>query len=360
MCNIGSRREVWREFGAPETVINELLGYTKNEFQLRTPTDNDIVDERHVEAWRRYALEAVDIGAWESLRKRLIQLSFPIEHGISKTPAYLASVRRGEPPPAWVKNSIGNEADLQLEIYLSPAGNIPLLTTSGRTTFVSLVQALTHRNEPVEVPEAMGACMVAGYNNWDRIRSYRQTWEEANPGRRWADEFPRFLSQKPLYQDRFIILSDGPYSGVDARALRLPDDVWREASLIIRREHECTHYFTKRIFGSMRNNIFDELTADYMGIVEVCGRFRADWFLLFMGLENYPIYRMGGRFEHYVRGLSHTAVSVLMQLLIRVAENLETDSMSVRSRFNFSGGKTQALYAFAATTIEGLAKLEPA
>ena len=29
----------------------------------------------------------------------------------------------------------------------------------------------------------------------------------------------------------------------------------------------------------MRNNILDELVADYMGITAAAGRYRADWFL---------------------------------------------------------------------------------
>ena len=37
-------------------------------------------------------------------------------------------------------------------------------------------------------------------------------------------------------------------------------------SLVIRRDHECAHYLTRRLFGSMRNNLLDELIADYAGL----------------------------------------------------------------------------------------------
>ena len=357
MDNVIPRRAVLREFGAADSVLDELLEYTRNNFQPQMPINGEVVDEQHVETWRAYAREAEAVGTYEALRKRLVQLSFPIREGISKTPEYLASVNRGEPPPEQAENALGDRVELRLEIHHSAAGNIPLLITSSRETFVSLVQALTRRNEPDEIPDAMGACMIAGYHNWDRIRSYRQTWQKANPVGLWADEFPHFVRQKPLYQDRFIILSDGPYSGVEAAAMNLPADVWRDASLIIRREHECTHYFTKRILGSMRNNVLDELIADYAGIVEVCGRFRADWFLRFMGLENFPTYRSGGRFENYVRGLPPAATRVLMRLLIKAAENLEIDSLRARPRFNCTAAKKQALCALAAMTMEELATL---
>jgi len=93
----------------------------------------------------------------------------------------------------------------------------------------------------------------------------------------------------------------------------------------IRLEHECTHYFTRRLFGSMRNNLLDELIADYRGITYANGRYRADWCLWFLGLESFPEYRAGGRLENY-RGdpaLSAAAMQVLASLVVSAARNLE-------------------------------------
>jgi hypothetical protein len=52
-------------------------------------------------------------------------------------------------------------------------------------------------------------------------------------------------------------------------------------------------YFTRRVFGSMRNNMLDELIADYIGIIEAMGTYQADWFLRFVGLEDFPMVRGG-------------------------------------------------------------------
>jgi hypothetical protein len=49
----------------------------------------------------------------------------------------------------------------------------------------------------------------------------------------------------------------------------------------------------------MNNALKDELIADTMGIVEAFGEYRRDLFLQFMGLENYPDYRWGGRLQNY-------------------------------------------------------------
>ena len=37
--------------------------------------------------------------------------------------------------------------------------------------------------------------------------------------------------------------------------------------MIIRRQHECTHYPTSPLLSSMRSHLADELIADYCGIV---------------------------------------------------------------------------------------------
>ena len=174
----------------------------------------------------------------------------------------------------------------------------------------------------------MGACTIGGFTNWDRIRTLRQRWEATQPfgaAAGWAAEFQRLLPHKELYQDRFILLSDGPYSNVCAADIGLTDNAWQQASLTIRLEHECAHYFIRRALASMRSNMLDELIADYMGIVAAVGHFRADWFLHFIGLEAFPSYREGGRLQNY-RGtppLSDGAFVVLQALMKAAAEHVE-------------------------------------
>src|SRR5262249_55778332 len=100
---------------------------------------------------------------------------------------------------------------------------------------------------------------------------------------------------------------------------------WSALSGAIRLGHECTHYLTERAFGSAHNNLRDELLADYAGLVQATGGFRADWFLRFMGLEAFPRYREAGRLQNY-RGrppLSDGAFRVLQALLQDAAGHLE-------------------------------------
>jgi len=160
-----------------------------------------------------------------------------------------------------------------------------------------------------------------------------------------------------LYQDTFILLTTTPYSGVPASAMLLTEAEWRASSLQIRIAHETTHYLTRRLFGSARNHVLDELIADYAGIVAACGRYRADWFLRFMGLEDFPTYRAGGRLSYY-RGqpsLSDAAFGLLQQLVKAAAENLERFDRGYANASTTAQARVQLLAALTQLTIEELA-----
>lgn len=313
----------------------ELRAYARNAFDagaLAGGLSLPLPDEPFVAFWEARAAEARERGAFAVLREHLPQLRFPIRAGTGDSTAYQAATRRGVPPEEIAEATgleLARPEAIELAIYPSPAGRIPLLIVRGRPEFVALVQALTHRNEPKPVPDSQGAIMIAGYNNWSRVHELHRRWEESDPATRedatWKEAFARLQPRRELYQDRFILLSDGPYSAVPAADLGLGGPEWRELSLVLRRDHECAHYLTRRIFGSMRNNLHDELIADYAGITAAAGRYRADWFLRFLGLEGYPTYRAGGRLDLY-RGdppLSDGAFRQLQALIKDAADTVE-------------------------------------
>jgi len=330
-----SRELQLERLGASPAEVAELLAYNENVFDLGALTSEvrfPLPDDPFVAFWEAVEREARTRGAFAVLREHLPQLRFPVRPGISETEGYRAATRRGVPPeeiPEATGLAVERPEAIELVIHTSPAGRIPLLIALRRAEFVALLRALTRRNEPEPVPDAQGALMVSGYNNWSSIGELRRRWESlpatARETATWNEEFQRLQGQRELYQDRFILLSDGPYSAVPASDLGLEEAEWRAVSLALRRDHECAHYLTRRLFGSMRNNILDELIADYTGMVGATGRFRAGWFLRFVGLEDFPRYRPGGRLDLY-RGkppLSDGAFRVLQALVKRAAEALE-------------------------------------
>ncbi len=282
----------------PDAAASELAAYYRRDFDpepLRSSVLLPMDDEPFVACWRSWTKlvsGASGMLAFDVLARSLPQLSFPIREGISREPDYRAATLAGR-DPADLETATGLHLEqpeaLELRLHGTAAGHIPLLIVRRRPEFVALLRALCRRGEPVPVADAQGAQMVAGFNNWARLRALREAWEQTVPEARetdsWNEEFARIKADRDLYQDRFILLSDGPYGAVPAGDLGLDPDDWKAKSLVIRREHECAHYLTRRLLGSMKNHALDELLADYAGIAAAVGRFRADWFLRCIGLE---------------------------------------------------------------------------
>ena len=360
------RTKVLVDCGAGDSEIAELLAYNQNVFDfssVKLPQIFPPTSEPGVAAWEKYAAAAETTGVYQVLKECLIQFQFPILAGISETEEYRAATRKGKFPDESaiaIPLTFTEPEKLQLQLYQTLAGTIPVLIAANREDFVTLVQALTKRNEPQPIPDSMGACMISGYNNWNRIEQYKQQWsvrQNKYSETDWKAEFKRLIPRKELYQDRLIILSTGPYSNVTANNLGLTETEWQQLSLKIRLEHESTHYFTRRFFGSMRNNMIDELIADYRGIVAALGYYRSDWFLHFIGLESFPAYRKGGRLENY-RGepvLSDGAFKILQILVKKAAENLDRFDKQFCQRQRTPLEQVSAIVTLTALTLEELA-----
>jgi hypothetical protein len=332
---MSARREILQALGAEGAVVDELLVANRCRLDAgRLPGIRKLplTDEPHVSAWRSYARSAEAGGAWTVLRDRLVQLQFPIRKGISQDDAYRAATLRGELAAGDTQREdlrLRQPAGLRLVIHPTSAGALPVLDVMDREDFESLVRVFTARNEPARIPASMGACLVSGYNNWDRIWAHRSRWEAEDPNRRgdaaaWSEEFRRLREDKALYQDRFVLLSRGPYSDVAAPDAGMTEEEWLERSFVIRREHECTHYFTLRVFGILQHNLLEELVADFVGLVRTFGTYRRDLALRFLGLESFPEFREGGRLGNYCGDppLSAAAFTVLIRLAEAAVRNL--------------------------------------
>jgi hypothetical protein len=330
------RGDMLRSAGASEAVLDELLAYGVSlaEATGRVGAAIPAGHEPHLEVWREYAAEAATAGALPALRSRFVQLH------ISQTPEYRAATRQGRFDALTARGSLALEDPDQvtLEIVPTPAGDVPVLTAATRGDFEVLVQALTARNEPEPVPASLGACMISGLVNWDRVRRHRAAWERAagvTDEAAWADEFRRLAADKPRYQDRLILLSRGAYSAVQPDGLDAA--AWLAQSAVIRREHECVHYVTWRVFGVIRTHIFDELLADFVGLLRARGRYDAALARQCLGLD-LSGRRLGGRFDHY-RGtppVSLEAFDVLAVLAARATVRLE-EAWEAHGRSHTSG-----------------------
>ncbi len=118
---------------------------------------------------------------------------------------------------------------------------------------------------------------------------------------------------------RYIILSYKPYSNVAAQELGLDEEAWKEKSMQLRFGHECTHFFTKQTYGITNNILHDEIMADFIGMYEAFGFYKADWFLRFMGIAG----ENDGRIIFYTKDLSAKVREAVADLVRDAAYGLE-------------------------------------
>jgi hypothetical protein len=245
--------------------------------------------------------------------------------------------------------------ELRVFLHPTPAGRLPALVAGCRADFVTLVRTLARHGEPAPVPDSMGALMVAGFNNWDRIAALRRAWEAENPAEGWTARWREVMQERELYQDRFVILAPGPYSGVAAAEVEMEPERWDQVSLAIRLEHEAAHYFSRRVLGAMRPHALDEIVADWAGITAAAGRYQPEWALRFLGVDAHPAFRPGGRLANYRGALGDGAFAVLRSLArAAVAALAEWDAGRVH-RDSGTIERGAALAALFALPLEALA-----
>ncbi len=324
MMNEAEKCLFLKEFINDKSVIDELLIYVENKFINNN--NSFLFEDAYINTWEEYYRESEKIGVFETLKKYLIQLQFPIQKGISKTEEYINSSLRGKPKLCKSDLMLNQPELIKLEIYKSNIiGKVPVIIVPNDDDFYIIVCALSNKNEPMDYPKSMGASFISGINNWDRINRLKDNWLKNNFIGNWSQEFKENILPKPhLFKDKLIILSTKKYSGVESMSIGVSKNTWKSSSLIIRREHECAHSFTLKHYGCTSNNIHDEIIADYAGITKVLGQFNSEWFLQFIGLENYPNYRRGGRLENYLgqKGLSKEAFDLLKIIVKNAADNI--------------------------------------
>lgn len=261
MQKLEKYKALLKELGANDSVCDEILDYCENKFNVADYKPEPIEDEPFVEIWQNIIDEIGSENITEVMNER-------IPHGEQE-------IKLKEPKK------------VSIEIYNSIAGNIPVIYAKNEEDFYEIVRKLIYKGKPAPNLEKTGASFAYGKSN------------------------------------KFVILSNKPYSNIPAQKLGLEEEQWRNYSIIIRREHECTHYFTKRFLGSSQNNLHDELIADFTGIMCATGEFKAKWFLAGMGIDQYPNPQETGRFPVYTSKLSNEAADIMKKVIIKAANNVE-------------------------------------
>ena len=179
MEKIKEYKTILKKLGANESVSEEVLSYCENKFNVADYKQEAIEDEPFVEIWQSIVDEIDDENINEVMNER-------IPHGEQ-------AIKLKEPKK------------VSIEIYNSIAGSIPVIYAKDEEDFYEIVTKLIYKGKPVPNIEKTGASFAYGVSN------------------------------------KFIVLSNKPYSNIPAQKLGLEDEQWKAYSIIIRREHECTH-----------------------------------------------------------------------------------------------------------------------
>lgn len=191
-----------------------------------------------------------------------------------------------------------------LTLEKTPAGEVRILTLHNRKDFEMFYTIVAHKCVPYQVPASLGASLLDGMINWEKINRHEQEWvaEQKKAGNPCPDvdaEFQRFTSDKKNYLDALIVLSYGPYSNISAQAAGFAPEEWLSLSGSIRKYHECTHFICRRLYREKIDPIWDELVADAEGIYETFGYMDVKLEELFLGINENGYDK--GRLENYVK-----------------------------------------------------------
>ena len=306
-------------------ISDALKEYLRNRFvSSENVNDNNNEDSiQNISFWQQ-KLKEYKFG-FDLLRKCYPQLNFQIGENIAQSDKYRLATLQGKIEETNESSlDLNKKQNIAVQIYNSFVGEVPVIVVSDDSDFEKIIQSLSYRNKPQYIPPSMGASLINGINNWEKITELKKEWLSKNPFGNWKEEFSKNILSNPLlYKDQLVVLSTKSYSNVSAKQLGISESLWKSYSLNIRKEHECTHLYTLKKYGTASNNLHDELIADYVGIVKTLGFYQEDWMFNFMGLENYPDYRNGARLENYInQEMSKKDFESLIFIIKNAIENI--------------------------------------
>ena len=156
------RTRILRSRGAEsDELLEELLQYTASPY-LDKPA-RATTDERHEDTFWSECLAGVESTPPLALLEDIMpQFRFPVAAGMRSDPLYREATLKGGRQGS--RGALGLQFPSEFRVLLHDAGcgSVPVLLPKGRHDFRILVQAILGRNEPIDVPDSMGACVVAG------------------------------------------------------------------------------------------------------------------------------------------------------------------------------------------------------
>ena len=217
----------------------------------------------------------------DELARRFPQLY--VEPADDAGEAYRIAALRGAGPEGATLDHFRGAGDDFLRAYDTPAGQVDVLFLALRLDFERALRCLAFRCRPEEIPATTGAMTISGLADWSKIADERERASAA--GEDWPEAFRAFTADPANYRTTLVVVSEGPYSAVEASLTPYDADEWVAVSRQIRIFHELAHVVCIRLMPGDRLAVYDELTADFCGLVHATGTYDTALAATFLGVD---------------------------------------------------------------------------
>ena len=219
--------------------------------------------------------------AVESLAKRFPQLYVAPAEGVQEVHR-LASTQGVVPENASLAHFTGSSEDELREVE-TPTGPIEVLFLKERGDFETFLQIIGHKSKPDPIARTVGAITYRGLPDWGKVQAAFDAYV-LRGGDDWSAEFARLAKEPGAFRSELIVISEGPYSNVPADKARYGEEEWQHVSREIRLHHECAHVVCRRTMPDDVLPVWDEVTADTVGLLFATGNYDASLAALFLGV----------------------------------------------------------------------------
>ena len=226
--------------------------------------------------------------ALEALALRFPQLYVAPAEGAQD--AHRAAAGHGIAPEGATLDHFEGSPQDELREVDTPAGPVEVLFLEHRRDFETFLQIIGHKSAPVPIARTVGAITYRGLADWGKVAAAHAAYL-ASGGDDWGSEFMRLAKEPGAFRSEIIIISEGPYSNVAAEDTSYSADEWLHISHEIRLHHECAHVVCRR-------TVWDEVTADVVGLLAATGRYDAALATRFLGVAESGF--TGGRLAEYL------------------------------------------------------------
>ena len=219
--------------------------------------------------------------ALEALARRFPQLYVAPAEGAQD--AHRMASGRGIPPAGATLSHFRTSPEDELREVGTPAGPVEVLFLEERADFETFLQIIGHKSQPVPIARTVGAITYRGLADWGEVAAAREAYESAGGGG-WGAEFSRLAKQPGAFRCELVVISAGPYSNVPASETPYDEGEWPRVSREIRLHHECAHVVCRRMLPDDILPVWDEVTADVVGLLCATGRYDAFLAARFLGV----------------------------------------------------------------------------